>query len=281
MLINWYPGHMEKARKKVKDIMPQIDVVIEVIDARLPASSSNPMIEKLRGDKPVLKLLSKSDLADNAITQAWLAHFKAERNTDAIAISTQKPGLIRSLPDRILALASKKARIKPVEALILGIPNVGKSTLINSLVGRKAVAVGNEPAITKAQQKIVLNSQLTLIDSPGMTWPGSKNVMVNYRLAASGAIRDTALSYDDVGYFAVDYLLQRYPEALAEAYGVPPLPDEAAAAMTVIANKRGCMQSGRVDFVRVGELIVRDLRAGKLGHLSLEEPHISYCLRDG
>lgn len=272
---------MEKARKKVREIMPSVDVVIEVADARLPYSSTNPMIETLRGDKPYLKVLSKSDLADAKVTEQWLSFWRDQDNTDALAITTQKNSIARTIPTRIQQLVPKRSRrIGPVKALILGIPNVGKSTLINTLVGKKVAGVGNEPAITKAQQKISVSKEFTLIDSPGMTWPGSKDEMVNYRLAASGAIRDTALEYDDLGLFAMDYMLQRYPAFVGRYFHITDLADSAYEAMTQVAKKRGCLQGGRVDFLRVGELFVRELRAGKMGKISFEEPFVSYHVRD-
>ncbi|WP_053982153.1 ribosome biogenesis GTPase YlqF [Marinagarivorans algicola] len=280
MLINWYPGHMEKARKEVKKIMPSVDVVIEVLDARLPNSSTNPMIEQLRGDKPYLKVLSKADLADPEITEQWLAFWREQRNTDALAITTQNVSIARTIPDRVTKMVPERSRRSlPISALILGIPNVGKSTLINTLVGRKVASVGNEPAITKAQQKIKVTDDFVLIDTPGMTWPGSKDEMINYRLAAGGAIRDTALEYDDVGIFAMDYLLQRYPHLVADYFKLKNLSDIAYEALEQVAMRRGCKQGRRVDFTRAGELLVREMRAGKLGRISLEEPFVSYHQR--
>ena len=282
MLINWYPGHMNKARKKIKEVMPAVDVVIEVLDARLPYSSSNPMIESLRGSKPYLKVLSKSDLADPAITKQWQAYFREQRDTDALAITTENRSTAKTIPARIQKMLPNRGQsfIKPIRALIMGIPNVGKSTLINTLVGKKIASVGNEPAVTKAQQKIHLSDTFYLIDSPGMTWPGAPNPMINYRLAASGAIRDTALEYDDVGLFAVDYLLQRYPELITKRYQLKALPQSAHEVLELLGKKQGYMQNGRPDLKRTGEMLIRELRAGKLGRLSFEEPLLSYRFRD-
>ena len=281
MLINWYPGHMHKARGKIKEIMPKVDVVIEVLDARLPYSSSNPMIEKLRGEKPYLKVLSKSDLADEAITNDWQKLFLDQNNVDCLAITTNRIEIAKTIPNRLLKLVPNRGSAsKPMRALIMGIPNVGKSTLINTLAGKKIANVGDEPAITKAQQKIRISDHMFLIDSPGMTWPGAKNEMVNYRLAASGAIRDTALEYDDLAMFAMDYMLQRYPELVSKRYQIPKLADEAYEALGQIAQRRGCLQRGGFDVLRVGELFVRELRAGKLGRVSFEEPLLSYRFRN-
>ena len=264
---------MNKARKKVKEIMPSVDMVIEVLDARLPFSSANPMIQNLRGQKPYLKVLSKSDLADPKITERWLKALRSEDNTDALAITTEKLSIAKSIPARIGKLfPDRNTRARPIKALILGIPNVGKSTLINTLAGKKIAPVGNEPAVTKAQQKIKITEELFLIDSPGMTWPGSKDETINYRLATSGAIRDTAMEYDDVAMFAMEYLVERYPENIKLAYQLDQLEAEAWQVLEQIAKRRGCMQKGGVDFLRVGELLVRELRAGKLGKISLEAP---------
>lgn len=273
MLINWYPGHMNKARKKVKEIMPSVDMVIEVLDARLPFSSANPMIESLRGKKPFLKVLSKSDLADPELTKLWLDELKSKDNTDALAITTEKLSIAKSIPERILKLfPERNLKAKPIKALILGIPNVGKSTLINTLAGKKIAPVGNEPAVTKAQQKIKIADGLFLIDSPGMTWPGSKNETINYRLATSGAIRDTAMEYDDVAMFAAEFMMQRYPEQIKSCYQLKELAQEPWQVLEQIAKKRGCMQRGGADFQRVGELFVRELRSGKMGQVTLEAP---------
>lgn len=281
MLINWYPGHMNKARNKVKEIMPSVDVVIEVLDARLPSSSTNPMIETLRGEKPYLKVLSKSDLADGKITKEWQSFFREQRNMDCLAITTENVSIAKTIPDRIRKLLPNRgSSIKPIRALIMGIPNVGKSTLINTLAGKKIAPVGNEPAVTKAQQKINIAENFFLIDTPGMTWPGSKDEMVNYRLAASGAIRDTALEYDDLAVFAMDYMLQRYPELVRKRYQFAELSDSATEVLEQLAKKRGCMKGGYADLTRIGEMFVRELRAGKLGRVSFEEPYVSYHLRE-
>ncbi len=280
MLINWYPGHMHKARRKVKEILPRVDVVIEILDARIPHSSTNPMIETLRGEKPFLKVLSKSDLADPAVTEAWQAHFKEQRNMDSLAITTDNVSIARTIPDRVLKMIpSNRAPGRPPSALIMGIPNVGKSTLINTLAGRKIANVGNEPAITKTQQNIKLSNGLMLIDTPGMTWPGSKNELINYRLATTGAIRDTALQYDDLGVFAMDYMLQRYPQVVSDYFNVPQLSDIAVEALEQVAKRRGCAKGRSVDWNRVGELFVRELRAGKMGPVSFEEPGIELEFR--
>jgi len=281
MLINWYPGHMNRARRKIEEILPKVDVVIEVLDARLPHSSTNPMIRELRKDKPYLKVLSKSDLADDETTLAWQKHFSEQQNTDCLAITTNSVEIARTIPNRVQKLVPHRGTAaKPVRALIVGIPNVGKSTLLNTLVGRKIANTGDEPAVTKGQQKVVLSKEFYLIDTPGMTWPGSKDEMINYRLAASGAIRDTAIEYDDVAMFAMDYMLQRYPQLVIDRYGLKKLFDTAYEDLAQVAAKRGCLRKGGYDLTRVGDLFVRELRAGKLGKISFEQPDKHFKYRD-
>lgn len=213
MQIHWFPGHMNKARREIKETMPKIDLVIEVLDARLPDSSTNPMLEELRGDKPCLKILSKSDLADPEITEKWQLSLKRDQSVDTLAITTENISIAKKIPALGKRLVPHRGKLgKPVRAMIMGIPNVGKSTLINTLTGRKIASVGNEPAITKRQQKIMLDDEFQLMDTPGIMSPSPKSELAGYRLAASGAIRDTAMEYEDVAMFAADYMLQRYPE---------------------------------------------------------------------
>ncbi len=281
MAINWYPGHMVKARRNVKEILHRVDAIIEVLDARLPQSSTNPMIEQLRGEKPYFKVMSKSDLADPHTTKAWQDFFRAQKNMDSLAITTTKKDLALSIPNRIRKLVPNRGTsVKPLRAMILGIPNVGKSTLINTLAGKKIANVGDEPAVTKAQQKVTLSDSMYLVDTPGMLWPGAKDALCNYRLAASGAIRDTAFGYDDVAMFAMDYMLQRYPNLLIERFGTDEWPDNAYDALEIVASKRGCKRGKGFDLTRIGDLFVKELRAGKLGRISFEQPDKEFQYRD-
>ncbi len=193
MAINWFPGHMHKAQKEIKEILPQIDVVIEVCDARLPFSSENPMITEIRGDKPLIKILNKSDLADPKSTKVWLDYLESQHNVKAIALTTEQPSVAKNLVGLIRKLVPNKDEDgKQINAMIMGIPNVGKSTLLNTLVGKAKAKVGNEPAVTKGQQRIRLEEGLYLFDTPGMLWPKIANENSGYRLAVSGAVKDTA-----------------------------------------------------------------------------------------
>jgi ribosome biogenesis GTPase A len=271
--INWFPGHMNKARRQIKEIMPAIDVVIEVLDARLPKSSMNPVIAKARGDKPVVRLLSKDDLADPDVTDAWRRYYSDDINMTVLPIVMTDRRQLARIPDLCRKLAPYRGGIgKPVRAVVVGIPNVGKSTLINGLVGRRIAKVGDEPAVTRRQQRIQIADDFTLMDTPGIMWPSPDSEVGGYRLAASGAIRDTAVEYEDIALFAVDYLMQRYPERLIERYKLDGIPEGAMECMEAIARKRACIKGREVDWHKVSEIILKEMRSGVLGRISLEEP---------
>jgi len=274
MSINWFPGHMNKATREIREMLPKVDLVIEIVDARLPYSSANPVLARLRADKPCLKLLSKTDLADPLITRQWLEHLEKDSAVRALAISTQQPAQIRRLAEMCRSLPGVKPDATGnVTALITGIPNVGKSTLINTLAGRVVAKAGNEPAVTKMQQRIDLRNGLVLIDSPGVLWPRIDNENSGYRLALSGAIRATAMAEDDVAVFAADYFLQAYPQLLQQRFKVDALPDSGMAMLELIGRQRGCLGSGgHIDFDRVAAILINEFRSATLGAISLETP---------
>ncbi len=276
MQIQWYPGHMHKAAKEVRKRLPSIDLIIEVLDARIPFSSENPMIHELRQDKPCIKVLSKSDLADADMTATWQAYMEQERGVKTLAITTQAPDKMRQLTALCAKMVPRQqSNPKPVNALIMGIPNVGKSTLINTLAGRSVAKTGNEPAVTKSQQRIELADGIVLFDTPGMLWPNVENRNSGYRLAVTGAIKDTAMEYEDVAWFAAEYLLQAYPQRLQSRYELDALPDSENELLDAIGRKRGClMGGGHVDFDKAARLLLMDLRGGKLGSLTLETPEM-------
>ena len=281
MSINWFPGHMHKARVEMAETLPKVDLVIEVLDARIPYSSENPMLAELRGDKPFLKVLNKSDLADPEWTSIWKAHFDSQLSMRARAVTTKEPAQIRRLADDCLKMFPDKQGIgKHVTAMICGIPNVGKSTLINILAGRKVAKTGNEPAVTKAQQRIKLHNDVRLLDTPGVLWPKVSNEKSGYRLAAIGSIRDTAMEYEDVAYHSCGYLLDVYAERLVDRYGLESVPGSALELMDAVGKRRGCLNKrGVIDYERVGKILLTELRSGKLGPITLETPEMMMAER--
>ncbi|MDL2193449.1 ribosome biogenesis GTPase YlqF [Shewanella algae] len=277
MAIQWYPGHMHKARKEIEEVMPQIDLVIEVLDARIPYSSENPMVAKLRQDKPCIKLLNKSDLADPETTNRWIEYLEQEQGVRAQAITTLQPAMVRKIPElcRKLVPVSEGA-LKDIRTMIMGIPNVGKSTIINTLAGRVIAKTGNEPAVTKAQQRINLKNGIVLSDTPGILWPKVDNEASGYRLAVTGAIKDTAMEYEDVALFAAAYFLHAYPEAMMERYKLTSLPATDIELLEEIGRRRGALRSGgHIDLHKASELLLHEFRSGKIGQLSLETPEMA------
>jgi len=274
MSIQWYPGHMNKARKQMLEILPQVDLVIEVMDARIPYSSENPLLASMRGDKPCIKVLTKSDLADPALTNQWLEYLEKERDVKALALTTEQPAQMRELIAMCKKLFPNKANgHKSIQALIMGIPNVGKSTLINILAERTIAKTGNEPAVTKGQQRINLGNGVVLLDTPGMLWPKVENPHSGYRLAISGAIKNTATEFEDLAFYGARYLLDNYPERLKERYQLDELPETELAFLETIGSQRGCIRKGnRVDLNKISVLLLTELRAGLLGRISLETP---------
>ncbi|MYM62615.1 ribosome biogenesis GTPase YlqF [Pseudomaricurvus sp. HS19] len=276
MAIHWYPGHMHKAQKQMKEVLPQVDLLIEVLDARIPYSSENPAIAKLRGDKPCIKVLTKCDLADADITARWQAFLEQEKGVKTLAVSTQDPGRMKALLELCRKmLPAKDASVKTIHTMIVGIPNVGKSTLINILADRIIAKTGNEPAVTKSQQRINLGNGILLLDTPGILWPKVENPHSSYRLAATGAIKDTAMEYDDVGFYLADYLLKAYPERLRERYNLDELPGTELEFLEQAATRRGALASGgRANLHKICELLVNEMRAGMLGPVTLETPEM-------
>jgi ribosome biogenesis GTPase A len=277
MSINWFPGHMHKAILEIKKTLPTIDVIIEVLDARIPYSSENPVIGKLRGDKPCIKLLSKSDLADPDITQSWIDYFEREQGVKAMAVSTQQPERIRAVAELCKKLAPARSnQVGAINALIMGIPNVGKSTIINTLAGKVMAKTGNEPAITKGQQIINLHNGIMLIDTPGILWPKIENENSGFRLAVSGAIKNTAMSYEEVAFFAVDYFLKMYPDLLKQRFKLTDLPATELDFLEIAGRQRGCLSEGNVvNLHKISRIVLTEFRDGVLGRISLETPAVA------
>ena len=280
MSIQWYPGHMTKARRVIAEAMPAQDVVIEVLDARMPHASENPLVTELRGGKPCVKVLTKSDLADPEVTRLWLEHFeRAERARGsgqvlAIAITTERGADVRTkIAEACGALANPTRGRKSARAMIVGIPNVGKSTLINTLAQRVVAKVGDEPAVTKAPQLVVLKNGMSLSDNPGILWPKIEDDADTMRLAFGGAFPDSALDFESVALFGAEILRARYPGLLAKRYKLATMPESAEALLLEIGRRRGCLRSGGViDRHKAADVLIHEFRSGALGRISLERP---------
>jgi ribosome biogenesis GTPase A len=274
--IQWFPGHMHKARKEIEEVIPQIDVIIEVLDARIPFSSENPLISSLRGDKPCVKVLNKRDLSDPELTQIWIDHLEKEQGVKAIAITTSIAQEVHKIMELCRKLAPhREAMGKNIRTMIMGIPNVGKSTIINGLAGRTIAQTGNQPAVTRRQQRINLQNGIVLSDTPGILWPKVENPHSGFRLAATGAVKDTAMAYDEVAFYTVEYLAKHYPELLKSRYQIESLPETEIELMEAIGTKRGCLRpGGRIDLHKASEILLHELRDGTIGKVTLERPEM-------
>ena len=285
MSINWYPGHMHKARKAMLKALNKIDILIEIVDARLPYSSQNPIIQDWRSHKPTLVILNKSDLADPVVTKQWQKALEQKSHMKTIAYNKQQTDKINSIESLCRDFIERDVTtLRPINAMIAGIPNVGKSTMINALAHRIIAKVGNEPAVTKNIQKVTVHPEFILHDTPGILWPKIENPHSAYRLAMIGSIRNTAIDFEDIACYAAESLMARYPERLSERYQLNELPEIGYDCLAAIGAKRGAKQSGgRVNMHKAAELFIQDLRNGTLGRLSLETPEMiaNECQQDG
>jgi ribosome biogenesis GTPase A len=273
MLIQWYPGHMHKASREIKAAMEHIDLTIEIIDARIPFSSQNPALAKLRGDKPCIKVLSKCDLADDLRTQEWQDYLEREKGVKTLAVGMNQIDKIKQINSLCHKLVPRDISTKPLHALITGIPNVGKSTIINILAGRTIAKTGDEPAVTKHQQRIDLGDGLVLFDTPGVLWGNIENQNSGYRLAATGAIKDTAFTHEDVASWTAEFLLRDYPEFIKSRYQLETAPANETELLDIIGRKRGCLKSGaKVNVDQVAKILIGELRTTTIGKVTLETP---------
>lgn len=271
---------MNKARRIIKDTMSEVDLVIEVMDARIPFSSENPMVAELRQHRPCIKILNKSDLADPEITKKWLAHFDKEQDVKAQALSVLDKSRTKNLPSLCRKmLPDRGTAVKTIRVMIMGIPNVGKSTLINTLAGKTLAKVGDEPAVTKvvssAQHRIQLEGNIVLSDTPGILWPKIENANSSYRLAITGAIKNTAFDFEDIALFAADYLIDAYSERVIERYKLKQCPEAGIDLLEAIGRRRGFLRAGGIiDLQRASEILIHEIRNGSLGALSFETPEM-------
>jgi ribosome biogenesis GTPase A len=267
---------MNAAKKEAAEQMENIDLVVEVLDARLPEASRNPLVEELRKfrQRPCLKVLNKIDLADPAATAAWKAFYDAQDGVTAYPMTTKKPADVARIPDLCLSLAPHRGvPTKPLRIMIMGIPNVGKSTLMNALLKKKVAKVGDEPAVTKMQQKLYLGKNIILVDTPGMLWPKIAMASDGLMLAASHAIGSNALIEEEVAVYLADVLLEHYPQLLSARYGFKTEGMDGIAVVEGVAARRGFRQKGGdLDFEKASHTFLQDYRSGALGRISLETP---------
>ncbi len=267
---------MNKASKDIREVFSKVDVFIELLDGRIPSSSANPMMARLRGDKPCLRVMAKIDLSDPELNGIWQGFYESRpgarvlpanlRNNRSVA---QVPGLCRKL---YVANGGSRERIT---AMVMGIPNTGKSTLINRLAGRVVAKTGDQPAVTRHQQFVEIQPGFVLLDTPGLMWPDVENRNTGYRLAVTGAIRDTAISHVEIVLFAISYLRENYPSNLIERYKLEGVETSEQEILTDIGQRRGCLiRGGRVDLDRAAKVVISDIRDGRLGRITWETPQM-------
>lgn len=277
--IQWFPGHMAKAKREILEKIKLVDLIIELHDARIPFSSTNPMINEIVGKKPRLILLCKASVADKKVTEMWINYYK-ENNILALDIDSITNFNVNKISEyaklalkpQLEARKAKGIRSNLIKAMVLGIPNVGKSTLINTLAKRKAAKVGDRPGVTKSQTWIKVNDDFILLDTPGILWPKFDNQMVGLHLSMCGSIKDEILNLEAVAFEAVDYILANYPTKLFERYKLENVTTPMEV-LTEIGKKRGLLyKGGEVDLSRVTAVFMNELRGMKIGALSYEKP---------
>lgn len=271
--IQWFPGHMSKARRQVQENIKFVDFVTILVDARLPLSSQNPMLTKIVGDKPKLLILNKADLADPQLTKEWQQHFE-KQGIKTLALNAKEQSTVKKVTDAAKQLMSEKIeklrergiQKETLRTMIIGIPNAGKSTLMNRLAGKKIAVVGNKPGVTKGQQWLKSNKDLEILDTPGILWPKFEDQMVGLKLALTGAIKDNLLPMDEVTIFGLDYFKQHYPARLVERFKGIDLSETAPEMIMELTQKLGF----REDYDRFYALFVKEVRDGKLGRYTLD-----------
>ena len=280
MQVQWYPGHMTKAKRAMQEDIKLVDLVIELVDARSPLSSRNPDIDTLGKNKARLILLNKADLADPAANQAWTGYFEKKGYT-VVRIDARRKADLKPIQAAVMTACKEKIerdrrrgiKNRPVRAMVVGIPNVGKSTFINSYAGRACAKTGNKPGVTRGNQWIRLNKEVELLDTPGILWPKFEDPQVGIRLALLGSVKDDILNSDELAVELLKRLRAAYPEALSERYGEVVLAGSEAEALMEIARARNCiLKGGEPDYSRAAKLLIDDFRGGRLGRITLELP---------
>ncbi len=280
MAINWYPGHMKKTRDLITQHLKLVDVVVEVLDARIPVSSRNPQFDDLVGDKPRVVVMNKYDLADDAALKEWVQYYRS-RGVRTVQLNALNGDGLGRLVDAIKEAGSARAeKLKAkglkqiaVKCMILGIPNVGKSSVINKLVGKKSAKTGNKPGVTRGKQWVRIREDIELFDTPGILWPKIEDAWVGSHLAMTGAIKDEVFEHEAVILELVQKLAERYPEALKNRYKLTELAGTPVGVVEQVAAKRGCLRPGGIaDTEKAGWLILDEFRKGLIGKISLESP---------
>ena len=274
--INWYPGHMKKTRELIRENLKAVDAVIEIVDSRIPVSSRNPVIDELISGKRRIVVLGKSDLADEKETAKWQEKISSEKGVvQVLALNLQSGENIKKLlkaleAEQDMRNANKSVK-RPLRIMIVGVPNVGKSSLINRLTGKKSALTGDRPGVTKGKQWLTLSNGMQLLDTPGILWPKFEDPDVGLNLAFCGSIKDDILGVQDLGYELIRVLGERYPDLLADRYKLEEISDQAIENMDNIALKRGFLMSGRrIDYERTGRTVLDEFRGGKIGRITLE-----------
>ena len=274
--INWYPGHMKKTRELIKENLKAVDVVVEIIDSRIPVSSRNPVIGELISGKRRIVVLGKADLADENETAKWTERLAAEEGVAKVLALNLQSGenisrLVRALEAEQDIRNAERSVKRPLRIMIVGVPNVGKSSLINRLTGKRSAMTGDKPGVTKGKQWLTLTNGMQLLDTPGILWPKFEDPDVGLNLAFCGSIKDDILGVQDLGYELIRVLGERYPELLRERYKLEEISDQAIENMDNIALKRGFIMSGkRIDYERTGRTVLDEFRGGKIGRITLE-----------
>lgn len=277
MSINWYPGHMKKTRELIQANLKLVDAVVELLDARIPVSSRNPQFDDLIGHKKRIVALNKADLADSYQTKRWMAYYK-DLGIEALPINaatgtgiSQLVNLIKDTCQDEIKRAEEKGRLhRPIRIMIVGIPNVGKSSLINKLAGKTAAKTGNKPGVTRGKQWIRINKDIELFDTPGILWPKIEEDMMGIKLACTGAIKDEVLNIEDIAFHLINLLVERYPTNFYDRYSLEE-GGETVEYMEQIGRKRGCLMRGnQVDLEKASRLIVDEYRKGTIGAMTLE-----------
>ncbi|HEP1261993.1 TPA: ribosome biogenesis GTPase YlqF [Streptococcus pyogenes] len=273
-MIQWFPGHMSKARRQVQENLKHVDFVTILVDARLPLSSQNPMLTKIVGDKPKLMILNKADLADATRTKEWKAYYESQ-GIKTLAINSKEQSTVKKvtesakelMADKIQRLRERGIQKETLRTMIIGIPNAGKSTLMNRLAGKKIAVVGNKPGVTKGQQWLKSNKELEILDTPGILWPKFEDELVGLKLALTGAIKDQLLPMDEVTIFGLNYFKTHYPSRLTKRFKNIPLEEEAPEIIMTLTRQLGFKD----DYDRFYSLFVKEVRDGKLGQYTLDQ----------